>query len=163
MSELLSESRILIVDDESININILGESLSDDYIVTAANSGEEALRIIQKERKPDLILLDVMMPDMTGFEVCQKIKDNKETSNISIIFVTYLDDKFNEETGFKLGACDYIQKPISPSLVKARVKVHLENIRCRKLLELMVQLGEDELKNLENKNKIFREYLSTYN
>ena len=163
MSELLSESRILIVDDESTNINILGESLSDDYIVAAANSGEEALRIIQKERKPDLILLDVMMPDMTGFEVCQKIKDNKETSNISIIFVTYLDDKFNEETGFKLGACDYIQKPFSPSLVKARVKVHLENIRCRKLLELMVQLGEDELKNLENKNNIFREYLSTYN
>ncbi len=148
MPELLNKSRILIVDDESTFINILYDTLSGDYIVSAANSGEEALRIVQQEKKPDLILLDVMMPDMNGFEVCKKLKANKNTANISVIFVTSLDDQFNEEAGFKIGASDYIQKPFSPSIVKARVKVHLENIRYRNLLELLLKISADEIKKL---------------
>lgn len=151
MAESLKESRVLIVDDESTNINILGETLSEDYTVIAANSGEQALKIVQEDKKPDLILLDVMMPDMNGFEVCEQLKSDKATSDISIIFVTSLDDKFNEEAGFKAGACDYIQKPFSPSIVKARVKVHLENIRYRNLLELLLKISADEIKKLGGK------------
>ncbi len=153
MPELLSESKILIVDDEPININILGDALASDYVVIAANSGEEALRIAQEEKKPDLILLDVKMPDMTGFEVCEKLKANEDTAEISVIFVTSLDDQFNEEAGFDVGACDYIQKPFSPSIVKARVKVHLENIRYRKVLEVLLKISADEIKKLGEEKK----------
>jgi PleD family two-component response regulator len=150
MPELLSESRVLIVDDESTNINILGDALSDDYVVVAANCGEEALRIAREDKKPDLILLDVKMPDMSGFDVCKQLKENDDTAEISIIFVTSLDDQFNEEAGFEVGACDYIQKPFSPSIVKARVKVHLENMRYRKVLEVLLKISADEIKKLSD-------------
>ena len=153
MIGLFSEARVLIVDDEPTNINMLGESLTGDYIVTAANSGEEALRLVEGETKPDLILLDIQMPEMSGFEVCQKIKENKETEDIAVIFITSLDDQFNEEAGFDLGALDYIQKPFSPTNVKARVKVHLDNIRYRKLLEFLLRVGTDELQKIDEENR----------
>ncbi len=148
MPGLFNESRILIVDDESTNLNILGDILSGNYIVSAANSGEEALRIARQEKKPDLILLDLIMPDLSGFQVCKELKDNKDTADISVIFVTSMDDQCNEETGFKLGALDYIVKPLSPSIVKARVKIHLENIYYRKIMELLLNIRTEELKKL---------------
>ncbi len=153
MPGLLNESRILIVDDESTNLNILGDILSDNYIVSAANSGEEALRIARQEKKPDLILLDLMMPGLSGFQVCKELKDNKDTADISVIFVTSMDDQCNEETGFKLGALDYIVKPLSPSIVKARVKIHLENIYYRRILEYELDIRTKEMKKLD-KEKI---------
>jgi len=153
MPGLFRETSILIVDDEPTNIKILGESLSGDYTISAANNGEEALRLVQEEMKPDLILLDIKMPGMTGFEVCKKIKANKETEDISVIFITSLDDQFNEEAGFDLGALDYIQKPFSPTNVKARVKVHLDNIRYRKLLELLLRIGSEEIKKIDDENR----------
>jgi len=93
------------------------------------------------------------MPEMTGFEVCQKLKENKETEDIAVIFITSLDDQFNEEAGFDLGALDYIQKPFSPTNVKARVKVHLDNIRYRKLLEFLLRVGTDELQKIDEENR----------
>ena len=153
MPGLLSEARILIVDDESTNINILGETLSDDYIVSAANSGEEALRIVQQEKKPDMILLDILMPGLTGFEVCEELKANKDTADIAIIFVTALGDRIREETGFNLGALDYIQKPFSPTIVKVRVKVHLENIFYRKSLEFMLNIRADEIEKFDEERR----------
>ena len=153
MPEVINEPRILIVDDESTNINMLGETLSGDYIVIAANSGEEALRIVQQEKKPDLILLDIMMPGLTGFEVCQKLKTNKNTADIAVIFITNLDDQFNEEAAFDVGGVDYIQKPFTPTIVNARIKVHLENIRYRKLLELLLNIGADEIKKIDEEKR----------
>jgi cyclic di-GMP phosphodiesterase len=153
MPGLFNESRILIVDDEPTNINIMGDALSGDYIVSAANSGEEAMRFVQQEKKPDLILLDVVMPGLSGFQVCKELKDNKDTADIAVIFVTGLDDQVNEETGFELGALDYILKPLSPLIVKARVKIHLENIYYRKILELLLDVRTKEMKKLD-KEKI---------
>ena len=153
MPGLLSEARILIVDDESTNITILGETLSGDYILSAANSGEEALRIVQQEKKPDMILLDILMPGLTGFEVCEELKANKDTADIAVIFVTSLGDRIREETGFNLGAPDYIQKPFSPTIVKVRVKVHLENIFYRKSLEFMLNIRADEIEKFDEERR----------
>ncbi len=131
---------ILIVDDEHIGDQVLSHILSDTYNISVANSGEEALELINSGLKPNLILLDVMMPDMDGFEVCEKLQANVSTSDIPIIFITGLDDKHNEERGLKIGAVDYIYKPISPGIVRTRVRLHLELQQHREFLEKIVQL-----------------------
>lgn len=106
---------ILVVDDEPANIDILLGILSPYYNVKVAPSGAVALKIVQ-QFTPDLILLDVMMPGMDGFEVCKKLKTDRLLSQIPVIFVTALTQGENEEKGFKLGAVDYITKPVSPSI-----------------------------------------------
>ena len=121
----MTKKRILIVDDQRSNIDLLKDVLSD-YDRMAAFSGKQALTAVNREPKPDLILLDVMMPDMDGYDVCQQIKANDETKHIPIIFVTAKDREEDETKGFAMGAVDYITKPISRPVVQARVKTHLQ-------------------------------------
>jgi len=119
------KSTILIVDDAPANIDIVKDVLSSQYNLQAAINGPIALKIIDK-KKPDLILLDIMMPEMDGYEVCEHLKNNDKTKDIPVIFLTAKVDASNEMQGFKLGAVDYITKPISPLILLERVKTHLE-------------------------------------
>ncbi|MEZ0210459.1 MAG: two-component system response regulator, partial [Methylophilus sp.] len=141
---ITQQPRILIVDDEPLNLKVLKQVLQDDYRLSFAKNGMDALELVKKE-KPRLILLDVMMPGMTGFEVCKQLKDDPDTQTIPVIFVTALADEADESQGFKAGGVDYINKPISPSLVRARVKAHLSLIHIDELksthLELIQRLG----------------------
>ena len=116
---------VLVVDDTETNIDILVDILSDLYEVSVALDGESALESVISDQ-PDIILLDVMMPGIDGHEVCQRLKNNPETTHIPIIFVTAKTETEDESKGFALGAVDYITKPISPSVVLARVKTHLQ-------------------------------------
>lgn len=134
-----AQPRILIVDDEPANLKVLRQVLQDSYRLSFARSGEAALELLDKE-DIDLILLDIMMPEMTGFEVCEKVKGNSDTARIPIIFVTALKDTIDEETGFKLGAVDYITKPIVPAIVRARVKTHLSLVQADVLKETQIDL-----------------------
>ncbi|MBW3696937.1 two-component system response regulator [Vibrio sp. T187] len=116
---------ILVVDDIPDNIHTLSGILNDDFKIKAATSGEKALKIASTSPKPHLILLDIMMPEMDGYEVCQRLKDNPVTADIPVIFVTAKTDVVDEQKGFALGAVDYITKPVSPPIVKARVATHI--------------------------------------
>lgn len=130
----VSMMKILAVDDTEANIDILVELLGDLYDISVAMNGESALEVI-KEELPDLILLDIMMPGIDGYDVCKHLKENKETSHIPIIFLTALTNAREEEKGLNLGAVDYITKPFNPTLVKARVKNQLELKMLRDHLE----------------------------
>lgn len=120
-----SQKSVLIVDDTQENIEILKTILSDDYLVKVAKSGRLALKIAFSPKPPDLILLDVMMPEMDGYEVCRELKADPRTQHIPVIFVTAKSEVDDEIMGFLLGAADYITKPVSPPIVLARVKTHL--------------------------------------
>lgn len=131
----MSKSTILIVDDEPINLVVLNQLLTTNYLVQACKSGEQAIRNAAREPRPDLILLDVMMPGMDGYTVLSRLRENEKTRDIPVIFVTALDDEIDEERGFELGAVDYIAKPIKPAIVKARVMAHLEIKQARDRLK----------------------------
>ena len=133
------QSLILIVDDEANNLQVLRHILQDDYRLVFAKSGVKALELVNKE-KPDLILLDVMMPEMSGHEVCRILKTQPHTRSIPVIFVTALSDINDEKLGFELGAVDYITKPVSPPIVRARIKNHLSLVRVEELLETRLQI-----------------------
>ncbi|NQZ09412.1 MAG: two-component system response regulator [Algicola sp.] len=134
-----NKATILVVDDAPENIDVLTSLLREQYKVKAALNGKLALRIAAGRHKPDLILLDVMMPDMDGHEVCRQLKRNGETSGIPVIFVSAKSKTSDEQTGFALGAVDYITKPISPPLVLARVRTHLALYDQARHLEKLVQ------------------------
>ncbi len=116
---------ILVVDDTPDNLALMSSLLKGDYKVKIANSGEKALRVAGSDAPPDLILLDIMMPGMDGYEVCQRLKHDPGTMNIPVIFLTAKAEMEDEKMGLELGAVDYITKPISPPIVMARVKNHL--------------------------------------
>ncbi|MFY8044833.1 MAG: diguanylate cyclase, partial [Rhodoferax sp.] len=116
--------KLLVVDDQPINIQVMYQAFASDYQVFMATSGEQALSIF-KSNPPDLILLDVVMPGMDGFEVCKQLKSQEETTNIPVIFVTAHNDAAQETHGLSLGAVDFIAKPVNPAVVRARVKTHL--------------------------------------
>jgi len=137
--------RILIVDDTPENIHVLMEALKDDYAIVAATNGEKALEVAQKEPRPDLILLDVMMPGMDGYEVCQRLSAIDETMKIPVIFVTALSEAGDEARGLDLGAVDYITKPFNTTLVKSRVRNQMELKRYRDDLEETVAFRTREL------------------
>ena len=137
---------ILIVDDIPDNIDVLNGILHDDYQIKVAINGERALKIASGENPPDLILLDVMMPGRDGYEVCRRLKENIATRNIPVIFVTAKSEVEDETEGFALGAVDYITKPVSPPLVKARVKTHLALYDQNRALELKVRERTRELR-----------------
>jgi phosphoserine phosphatase RsbU/P len=124
--EVGRKPKILIVDDTPENIQVLMETLKDQYTIVAAINGEKALKMALAEPRPDLILLDIMMPGMDGYEVCRRLKADEQTQHIPIIFVTAKTEEEDETLGFELGAMDYISKPFSIPVVKARVKAHLE-------------------------------------
>ena len=126
--------RILIVDDVPSNIKALVAVLRNAYTLIIATSGINALETLTT-KSVDMILLDVMMPDMGGYELCKRLKSNPKTQEIPVIFVTAMGNATEETRGFALGAVDYITKPINPAVVEARVKTHLGLIRARKILE----------------------------
>ncbi len=120
-----TQSTILLVDDVADNIDILNAILSPHYRTRVALNGEKALRIAGSANPPDLILLDIMMPGLSGYDVCQQLKANPDTRDIPVIFVTAMTEVEDEKRGLELGAVDYITKPVSPPIVLARVRTHL--------------------------------------
>jgi len=144
-----SKQRVLIVDDERVNRAVLSTVLNDEHQVILAKSGEQALERLGIDAGIDLILLDVLMPDMDGYEVLRRIKQNDATKDIPVIFITALNTIGDEERGLNLGACDYIGKPFSPAIVKARVSNLLRFVRQRKLLETLA--GCDGLTEIPNR------------
>lgn len=144
---------ILIVDDTPINIQVLAEALRADYRVKVATSGKMALDIADKESsRPDLILLDVMMPEMDGYEVCRRLKENPATQGIPVIFVTARSDARDEEHGLKLGAMDFIAKPFHLAVVKARVRNHIDLKMKADLLESLALI--DSLTGIPNRRRL---------
>jgi putative two-component system response regulator len=128
----MSKQPILIVDDEPQNLAAMRQILESEYSLVYARSGEDALVAVQKHH-PALILLDIHMPGMNGYEVCRKLKADPNSEGIPVIFVTALTGVGNEEEGLKCGAVDYITKPVSPPIVRARVKIHLSLVRASDL------------------------------
>ncbi|MBF0502099.1 MAG: response regulator [Candidatus Riflebacteria bacterium] len=143
MSE--TTSIILVVDDVPANLDILGEILKPHFQIYCATSGKKALAMAQKDPQPDLILLDVMMPEMDGFEVCRTLKASARTRHIPVIFVTAMNETANEETGFAEGCVDYLTKPVRPPIVLARVQTHLQMNRQQQILEEKVRERTIEL------------------
>lgn len=123
---------LLLVDDEPANLMLLRQILSPDYRLVVASNGQDAL-IAAAKHKPSLILLDVQMPGMSGYETCAKLKENDLTRDIPVLFLTSLAETWNEAEGFRVGAVDYLTKPISPVVVTARVRTHLSLVRASQL------------------------------
>jgi serine phosphatase RsbU (regulator of sigma subunit) len=125
MTEIDGKKLVLIVDDAPANLQVVRSILKDDFKIRVATSGAKALDLVKAKPQPDLILLDVMMPEMDGYEVCRILKATPEAKDIPVIFLTGKTETDDETKGFKVGAVDYIHKPFSPAVVKARVHTHL--------------------------------------
>lgn len=144
MEDMKSKLTVLVIDDTPTNIDVVKGVLSDTYFVQAAINGKTGLNIIRK-KKPDLILLDIMMPEMDGYEVCRTIQDDPEINDIPIIFLTAKSAVEDEAKGLALGAVDYITKPLSPAILKERVKNHLELKIARDLLREQNEILEQKV------------------
>lgn len=142
--------RVLVIDDEKINLKIISGILRDEVDVVLAKSGEQGIRKAI-EYQPDLILLDVLMPEMDGFETMMKLRHDVRTCAIPVIFITALNDASHEEKGLLLGASDYIQKPLHTTIVQARIRLHLELVKQRSMLERLAHI--DPLTSLANRRK----------
>lgn len=138
-------NRILVVDDDQINRSVIKEILHEEYEIIAAESGEIALKIVAGPNPPDLILLDILMPDMDGYKVCTRIKADEKTAHIPIIFVTAVSEAMDAAKAFDLGAVDYVTKPFNPVTVKARVNTHIK-------LSTTMQELENALKEVKRLN-----------
>jgi DNA-binding response OmpR family regulator len=136
-------STILIVDDEPINIDLLRETLKSKYRLIIATRGEQAYSLAVS-KKPDLILMDVMMPGMDGFETCEKIKDNPETSHIPVVFVTALNEVEDKSVGYEMGGTDYITKPFEMSDVLTCIETHLNVIKLAKRVKELEKNDSDD-------------------
>jgi putative two-component system response regulator len=135
---------VLIVDDTPENIDVLNGILGGEYRVRVATSGEKALSLARAEPLPDLILLDVMMPGLDGYEVCRRLKSDFQTQRIPVIFVSAMNEIEDETRGFQLGAVDYIAKPVNPAVVRARVRTHVQLYDQRRhLMEMVLQRTRD--------------------
>jgi len=139
MEEPAEKSTILVVDDAPENIDVLNGILKPDYQVKVALNGDKALKVANSAPPPDLILLDIMMPDIDGYEVCRRLKSDPKTVDIPVIFVSAMSEVMDETKGFELGAVDYITKPVSPPIVKARIENHLSLKLARNKLEALSQ------------------------
>lgn len=138
---------ILIVEDETINLNILVSILRDEYTLILEKSGTKAITRAEQQL-PDLILLDIMLPDLDGYSIISALKNNDQTKEIPVIFISALKDVKDEEKGLMLGAVDYIVKPYNASIIKARVRTHMKLVTQRKLLERIAMLdGLTEIPN----------------
>jgi CheY-like chemotaxis protein len=144
-----STPRVLVADDVPVNLKVMTAALGADFDLVLANGGAEALQLARSDPQPDLIVLDILMPDIDGFEVCRQLKTDASTAHIPVIFVTALDDRINEEYGLKIGAVDYIYKPINAPVVRARVKLHLDMQMQREFLERLLDLRSEELQTAQ--------------
>jgi sigma-B regulation protein RsbU (phosphoserine phosphatase) len=142
---LESKASILVVDDTPANLTLMTGLLQDEYQVRAATSGERALKIAFSDNPPDLILLDIMMPEMDGHEVCRRLKADASTCEIPIIFLTAMADEQDEDKGLKLGAVDYITKPVSPPIALSRIKTHITLYRQKQALIKSQQMLATEI------------------
>ncbi|WEJ73121.1 two-component system response regulator [Pseudomonas sp. PSE14] len=148
---------ILVVDDQPDNLMLMSELLMDRYQVRVASSGAKALRLVQSDPRPDLVLLDIMMPEMDGYEVCRQLKGDPATRDIPVIFLTGMVNAADEQKGLDLGAVDYITKPISPPVTLARIRAHL-NLKANadflrdksEYLELEVRRRARELQAIQD-------------
>jgi diguanylate cyclase (GGDEF)-like protein len=145
------DQTILIVDDDKPNRKMLKELLQEQAKIIFAKNGKQAKELARKHL-PDLILMDVIMPDLSGFDVIEALKNDPETMNISVIFITGLANNDDEARGFDLGGCDYIYKPFKSNIVIARVTMHLELIRQRKMLDEIAHI--DPLTGVNNRRKM---------
>jgi two-component system, sensor histidine kinase and response regulator len=153
--------KILIVDDTPENIDVLMGVLKNDYKMIAALNGEKALKMAEGKYPPDLILLDIMMPGMDGFEVCSRLKAAGATRDIPVIFITAKSETEDETRGLELGAVDFITKPISPPVVRARVRTHLSLMLARQELERQNEELRDAARLREDVEHITRHDLKT--
>jgi diguanylate cyclase (GGDEF)-like protein len=142
--------RLLIVDDQPANVRVMAEALRDQYELYFATSGAKALEIAAASGI-ELVLLDVVMPDLDGFEVCRRLKSDERTNKIPVIFVTAREEISDEARGFDVGGVDYITKPVQPLIVRARVRTHLELKHARDLLESLASL--DGLTGIANRRR----------
>ncbi|MFP4030414.1 MAG: HD-GYP domain-containing protein [Desulfococcaceae bacterium] len=144
--------KVLIVDDERNNVNVLVEILKPHYRTAVAIHGAEALKRARSNRPPDIILLDIMMPEMDGYAVCEALKADRATADIPVIFISAMADEADESKGLELGAVDFITKPIKPAIVKTRIKTRLELRRVQKKLaaqnEMLEQKVQDRTREL---------------
>jgi DNA-binding response OmpR family regulator len=166
MAGTLSLPRILIVDDTRTNIAILVETLREGYRLAVAPSGAKALEFVAKT-PPDLVLLDIMMPEMDGYEVCRRLKAEPRTQGIPVIFITALDEVQEKTRGFALGAVDYITKPFEAAEVKARVRTHLQIEQYKRDLETRNQALQEaqarlqhQVRELEGRDRLVRAQMS---
>ena len=150
-----SKKKILIVDDTPENIRMLAYMLKPNYSVSFATDGKKALKIAGAKNPPDLILLDIVMPGIDGYEVCRRLKSEKRTRNIPVILISAVNEDADETKGLELGAADYITKPFSMAIVKARVRTHLELKIHRETLEHLSSF--DGLTGIPNRQR-FDEY-----
>ncbi len=149
MSNEAAKPKILIVDDSRIDFEILNEALKAEYEIIAAVNGREGVALAGSDYTPDLILLDIVMPEMDGYEACRVLKNSPKTKNIPVIFLTSMTEKEDETKAFELGAVDYITKPFNVIVVKARVRTHIELKRHRDFLERMLEKRSKELQDME--------------
>ncbi|MFH1955090.1 MAG: diguanylate cyclase [Pseudomonadota bacterium] len=149
------KQKILIADDERFNLNILVDILKPDYKVIVAKDGKQALKRAESN-PPDLILLDIMMPEMDGYEVCKNLKENEQTKDIPVIFITAMKEAGDEARGFDLGAVDYITKPFQAAIVMARVKAQLKMKWQADMLRQMASIdGLTEIPNRQKFEEVF--------
>lgn len=157
--------RILIIDDEPTNVKVLAEYLKRDYQIQVATNGLCGLEIAGGKEKPSLILLDIIMMDLDGYEVCRRLKRQKDTRNIPVIFITTMDHEKGEEFGLKVGAVDYIAKPFNPAIIMARIKTHIELSQHQLELEQLVEERTKKLnelsQNLKKSNNLKQNFLNT--
>jgi putative two-component system response regulator len=153
----MTQPIILIVDDEPANLAVLSTLLRPGYTVRVCKSGPQALEAATRDPRPDLILLDVMMPGMDGFAVLQRLRAQALTAEIPVIFVTALDAELDEEQGLRLGAVDYITKPIKPTVVLSRVQVHIEVKQARDRLKSHNAWLEAEVKRRMSENLLIQD------
>jgi putative two-component system response regulator len=153
----MSQSTVLIVDDNPENLTVLCELLCGPYRVRAANSGARALQLAAELPVADLVLLDIMMPAMNGYEVLQRLREMPATCDVPVIFITAMDAVEDEQRGLALGAVDYITKPLHPAIVQARVHTHLELKRARDLLRRDNAVLEAEITRRMHENQIVQD------
>ncbi|MDY0275589.1 MAG: diguanylate cyclase [Desulfomicrobium sp.] len=156
MDHLPSNQTILIVDDEPINIKALKTVLGDEHNLVFATNGEMALKMAQADPQPDLILMDVVMPGLDGYEVCKRLKADTKSAHIPVVFLTAHWEAAEEARGLELGAVDYIRKPFSPPIIRARIRNHLELKKTRDMLENLSAL--DGLTNIPNRRRFDEVY-----
>lgn len=147
---MANKPTVLVVDDVSCNLQMLAELLKDNYQILEASGGQACLELLEKNPQVDLILLDVEMPEMDGYEACRRLQREEKTRAIPVIFVTGRDREEDEEKGLEHGAVDYIRKPFSPAIVKARVKTHIVLKQQRDQLQRLAM--HDQLTGLYNRH-----------
>ena len=152
----MEKSRILLVDDEPMNLHVLIEALKDSYELLVATNGPEALNLAQNEPHPHLILLDIMMPEMDGYEVIKRLKEDNSTKEIPVMFITALSEVDDEAKGLELGAVDYISKPFNLRITQARIKTHLD---LRGMHFLVSELLKERTREL---NETQKEYMKLF-